>query len=109
MHQPFGVLAGINGSHPEGKETGKDAGDCRMWARAFTRFDEPWRSVGTGNRSRRWWWRLHTLHSIGQTILAVDDTAHVAGAIGAQRFPASAAVVRHRHAGMVGAVHESLL
>src|SRR5205823_3456053 len=44
-----------------------------------------------------------------EAVLAINHSLHRSGAVGAQRFPAGAAISRSLNSGMVSAVHEFLL
>src|SRR5271156_3790064 len=111
MRQSLGVLGAVDGADAEGKKSSEDAGDGGIRSGA----DRP------GGRRRSANGRIHRLRrdesgcrsgafQTGcKTRLAVDDSANVAGAVGAERLAAGAAKRDCGNIAVSGAVHTNLL
>src|SRR5215469_284127 len=118
VRESLGVLAGIDGTDAEGKESGEDSSQRGIGPGAgVSRYGHSSgsdRSHGCDRHHRRrrndaGGGRNHSRQALGQAIFAEDSASHLAGAGGAQRLSAGAAIGHCCSVAMRGAVHTNLL
>src|ERR1035438_4820266 len=111
MRQSLGILAGVDSTHAEGTESGKNSCHRRIGPAARSKSTDwaharHYRRHRARSKSRRA--RGNAFHLRAQAVLAVDDAPHGTCTIRAQCLSACAAIGHCRRISMIGAVHTNL-